>query len=160
MTSDKDLPHDAINSNEQENKYTFGCNQVSFILNKIRPVLFFGVIGQHSHHYLFPLIFLLFWGRWGLKLCTIYKSRPGPTLNLPHKVSLKKYHIFFIFTNKKTRNKTIIWRLILMDMQLSRVCVRRRKRETTAEMKRGPQKKSLKVHLYRGATFLFLECMI
>lgn len=40
MTSDKDVPHDAINSDEQENKYTFGCNQVSFILNKIRPVLF------------------------------------------------------------------------------------------------------------------------
>lgn len=101
MTSDKDVPHNAINSDEQENKYTFGCNQVSFILNKIRPFFCLFVFRGDwtAQPSLFvPTRFLSFLGEWCLNLCTIYTSRPDPTLNLPDKVSIKKIsHLFYIY---------------------------------------------------------------
>lgn len=76
---------------------------VYFKQNKTCFVLFFRGDWTAQPSLFVPTHFLSFLGEWGLNLCTIYKSRPGPTLYLPHKVSLKKYHIFFIFTNKKTK---------------------------------------------------------
>lgn len=91
MTSDKDVPHDAINSDEPGKKYTFGCNQVSFILNKIRPVFCFFFQGDWTAQpsLFVPTHFLCFvggWGEWGLNLCTIFlRADLGPPQTYPTK---------------------------------------------------------------------------
>lgn len=72
---------------------------VYFKQNKTFFFFFFsGVIGQHSHHYLFPLIFSLFLGTVGFK--TLYhlyeQTRPRPKLTPQSKLE-KISHLFHIY---------------------------------------------------------------
>lgn len=73
--------------------------QSSIIYFKQNKTCFLLVIGKHSHHYLFPLIFIFFFlGEWGLNLCTIYTSRQCAHPELSPQIKLEKIsHLFHIY---------------------------------------------------------------